>query len=222
DLGAEERHARRERAGGDRAAEHHHRLRRGRKDGVHEHEHEDGVEAVVADRGGDRVGELGGDGGDRHGRERTQERRFFGGGATRRIVTGASSSAAPTSLTARIRTTYRADGTYRVPTLPVQMSVCAPAPRCTERAIAATTAPLRERSVAVTRAGRVSVNEAVRAPPRPTRTSAGETLSPPSVRFSENSRSAVVVCPWSSAAVAERRHWPSAAGDPSAFVPFQE
>ena len=42
----------RERAGRERAAVDHHDLARGRENGVDDHQHEDGVDAVVADRSG--------------------------------------------------------------------------------------------------------------------------------------------------------------------------
>src|SRR5207248_288650 len=44
-----------ERAAGDRAAVDHHELARGGEDGVHEHEQEDGVHAVIADESRDRA-----------------------------------------------------------------------------------------------------------------------------------------------------------------------
>ena len=60
---AEQRHRLpRDRARGDRAAVDHHDLARGREDRVDQHQEEDGVEAVVADRARDRVGDAAEDG----------------------------------------------------------------------------------------------------------------------------------------------------------------
>ena len=55
-----------ERSRRDCAPVDHHDLARGREQGIDEHEDEDGIEAVVADRRGDGVREVGHDRGDQH------------------------------------------------------------------------------------------------------------------------------------------------------------
>src|SRR5215211_155938 len=66
DLPAEEHDAARERPRSERAAVDHHELARRRQYGVHEHQQEDGVEAVIPNRVGDGLGDPGEGGGERH------------------------------------------------------------------------------------------------------------------------------------------------------------
>src|SRR5712691_6158520 len=69
-LCAEDRRARAERTRREGASHHHHELARGREDGIDEHQHEDGVEPVVADERGDRPRQAR----ERHPREATYAR----------------------------------------------------------------------------------------------------------------------------------------------------
>ena len=57
-----------ESAGGDSASVHHHRLAGRGQDRVDGHQQKDGVEPVVADDGGEEIGDLAQNRGDRHGR----------------------------------------------------------------------------------------------------------------------------------------------------------
>ena len=97
----------RERAGRDGAAVHHHELAGRRQDRVDHHQQKDRVEPVVADDGGEEIGDLAQNRGDGHGRglyPRDVTGFFFGRGAAR-ITRKACvvSSATPSALVARNR-----------------------------------------------------------------------------------------------------------------------
>ena len=191
-------------AGGDGAPVDHDHLARRRQHGVDEHQEEHGVQAVVADRGGDRLRDLAQDGGDEHrgsvarGRLPPGLRRTRPATAERLLERSTGPEHRSRAVTRDEVATRDRAASFPLACRPFQTTACSPGSK-RRSAVTRMSTPSSVSTVTLTRAARVCVQRTVALAPRGGKASrTGSSFGKPSVEFTAKRRTADEVRPWSS------------------------